>query len=71
MKLRELLSGVEVLEWHAPEELEIGGVSYDSRETVPGDLFVAMTGYAADGHDFIPMAREKGAPTGCPTRRRR
>ena len=61
MKLRELLSGVEVLEWHAPEELEIGGVSYDSRETVPGDLFVAMTGYAADGHDFIPMAREKGA----------
>ena len=61
MKLRELLSGVEVLEWHAPEELEIGGVSYDSRETAPGDLFVAMTGYAADGHDFIPMAREKGA----------
>ena len=63
MKLRELLSGVEVLEWHAPEELEIGGVSYDSRETAPGDLFVAMTGYAADGHDFIPMARGKGA--GC------
>ena len=61
MKLRELLSGVEVLEWHAPEELEIGGVSYDSRATTPGDLFVAMTGYAADGHDFIPMAREKGA----------
>ena len=61
MKLRELLSGVEVLEWHAPEELEIGGVSYDSRETAPGDLFVAMTGYAADGHDFIPMARGKGA----------
>ena len=30
MKLRELLSGVEVLEWHAPEELEIGGVRYDS-----------------------------------------
>ena len=61
MKLRELLSGVEALEWHAPEELEIGGVSYDSRETAPGDLFVAMTGYAADGHDFIPMARGKGA----------
>ena len=61
MKLRELLSGVEVLEWHAPEELEIGGVSYDSRETAPGDLFVAMTGYAADGHEFIPMARGKGA----------
>ena len=60
MKLGELLAGVEVLEWHAPAELEIGGVSYDSRETAPGDLFVAMTGYAADGHDFIPAARKKG-----------
>ena len=24
MKLRELLSGVEVLEWHAPEEFRMG-----------------------------------------------
>lgn len=38
MKLGELLAGVEVLEWHAPAELEIGGVSYDSRETAPGRL---------------------------------
>ena len=41
--------------------MEISGVSYDSRKTAAGDLFVAMTGYETDGHKFIPMARDKGA----------
>ena len=61
MKLRELLTGITVLEWHADPDMEIAGVSYDSRKTEPGDLFVAMTGYATDGHQFVPMAAEKGA----------
>ena len=61
MTLRELLAGVAVREAEANLDLEISGVSYDSRKTRPGDLFVAMTGYATDGHKFIPMAREKGA----------
>ena len=56
MKLRELLEGIEILESCADLDLdlEISGVSYDSRTTAPGDLFVAMTGYAVDGHRFIP-----------------
>ena len=61
MKLCDLLKDVPVLMNHAPEELEISGVSYDSRLTQPGDLFVAITGYAQDGHRYIPMAVEKGA----------
>ena len=61
MELRTLLSGVEVLETNAPMELEISGVSYDSRAVKPGELFVAVTGFAADGHRFILMAAEKGA----------
>lgn len=61
MKLSELLADVPVETWNASPDLEITGVSYDSRKTRPGDLFVAMTGYAADGHDFIPAAVEKGA----------
>lgn len=61
MKLRELLQGVGVLECTAPPELEITGVSYDSRKTRPGDLFVAISGYATDGHRFISMALERGA----------
>ena len=61
MKLRELLCGIEVLEVHADLETEIGGVSYDSRQTRAGDLFAAIAGYETDGHRFIPMALEKGA----------
>ncbi len=61
MKLQALLEGIPVSVLHAPAELEISGVSYDSRTTRPGDLFVAIPGYAADGHRFIPMALERGA----------
>ena len=61
MKLRELLFGIPVLSTTADLETEISNVSYDSRETRPGDLFVAMTGFATDGHKFIGKAREAGA----------
>ena len=36
------------------------GANNDSRNIRPGQLFVALQG-ARDGHDFIPMALEKGA----------
>lgn len=39
----------------------IGGIAIDSRLVVPGDLFVAMRGGTADGHDYIPRAIESGA----------
>lgn len=61
MKLTDLMRNVSVVEARAPEDMEITGVSYDSRQTQRGDLFVAVTGYETDGHRFIPMAVEKGA----------
>ena len=36
------------------------GANNDSRKVEPGQLFVALQG-VRDGHDFIPMALEKGA----------
>ena len=36
------------------------GVTFDSREVAPGDLFVALTG-ERDGHDFIARAFAQGA----------
>ena len=61
MKLRDLLEGLTVLSATADLDMEIPGVSYDSRTTRPGDLFVAMTGFAVDGHAFIGKAMEAGA----------
>ncbi|MEO8141872.1 MAG: Mur ligase family protein, partial [Sphingomicrobium sp.] len=40
---------------------EVTGVTFDSREAEPGDLFVAMPGTASDGHDFVDQAFAQGA----------
>ena len=61
MKLKDLLVGVSVLEASADLEMNIESVAYDSRKVTAGGLFVAITGFAADGNRFIPMALEKGA----------
>lgn len=61
MKLNDLLRGLKPLEIHADPEQEITGICYDSRQVQPGNLFVAVSGFAVDGHKFIPMALEKGA----------
>lgn len=61
MKLSDILTGIQVLAASAPMDQEITGISYDSRTVKPGQLFVAVTGFASDGHRFIHMAMEKGA----------
>ena len=33
----------------------------DSRQVIPGSLFVALPGERTDGHDFVPEAFKRGA----------
>ena len=54
-EIAEATSGV------AEGEFETTGVSFDSREIGPGDLFVAMKGEATDGHRFVGKAYAAGA----------
>lgn len=42
-------------------DIEITGVTLDSRAIGPGDLFVAIPGENVDGHDFIADAIRSGA----------
>ena len=45
----------------ASASFDVFGVTFDSREAGPGDLFVAMPGTASDGHDFVDQAFAQGA----------
>ncbi|MDQ3144317.1 MAG: UDP-N-acetylmuramoyl-tripeptide--D-alanyl-D-alanine ligase [Pseudomonadota bacterium] len=43
------------------EPFHVTGVTFDSREVGDGDLFVAMSGSVADGHQFVAGALGAGA----------
>ena len=61
MKLQDILGSIEYLEVHADGDLQIGGITADSRRVQKDDLFVAISGFTSDGNRFIPMAMDKGA----------
>jgi len=45
----------------ASASFEVTGVTFDSREVHPGDLFIAMPGTVHDGHKFVDGAFAAGA----------
>jgi len=45
----------------ASTDFAVTGVAFDSREVGSGDLFVALTGEATDGHRFLDQAFAQGA----------
>lgn len=47
--------------WDAIAHLDIAGVTADSRQVAPGDLFAALPGSRIDGRKFIGQAVERGA----------
>ena len=59
MKLSELLSDICVVS--GQDDCVIKGITADSRQVVPGDLFIACQGDTVNGVDFIDVAIERGA----------
>jgi UDP-N-acetylmuramoyl-tripeptide--D-alanyl-D-alanine ligase len=45
----------------ASAPFDASGVTFDSREVGPGDLFIALTGESTDGHKFLDQAFDRGA----------
>ena len=61
MKLKEILVNCNLLEIVGDKDLDIQGITFDSRKVAQGMLFFAVRGTQVDGHDYIEKAIEKGA----------
>jgi UDP-N-acetylmuramoyl-L-alanyl-D-glutamate--2,6-diaminopimelate ligase len=62
MNYRDLLTEEEILEVRNGDRTEaITDVAYDSRRVIPGAMFVAIFGFATDGHRFVEAAIDRGA----------
>ena len=62
MRLGEILSGLQPVDCHeAGQDIEITGISYDSRKVRRGTLFVCIEGFTTDGHLFAMQAARQGA----------
>lgn len=60
MRLSELLRGV-ALKSALKDDIEISGLSCDTRTLLPGEVFVALRGYKTDGHLYLEEALRSGA----------
>ncbi|MFP7494184.1 UDP-N-acetylmuramoyl-L-alanyl-D-glutamate--2,6-diaminopimelate ligase [Terribacillus saccharophilus] len=62
MKLAGLLSALPFYKKQAEHEnIEITGLTIDSREIKTGNLFICIDGAVVDGHTFAKQAQEQGA----------
>jgi UDP-N-acetylmuramoyl-L-alanyl-D-glutamate--2,6-diaminopimelate ligase len=61
MELSVLLKRVAEKDAEKATDAEVTGISFNSNTTAEGDLFVAVPGSEADGHDFIADAARNGA----------
>jgi UDP-N-acetylmuramoyl-L-alanyl-D-glutamate--2,6-diaminopimelate ligase len=61
MQLRDISRAVQPLRVEGALDREITGLTCDSRQVMPGMIFVAVPGAHVDGHDFIPNAIDRGA----------
>jgi UDP-N-acetylmuramoyl-L-alanyl-D-glutamate--2,6-diaminopimelate ligase len=60
LPLFSLLTEVTVLAQHGNPDVAVSGLTLDSRQAGPGQLFCALRGTATDGHSFIEKAVSQG-----------
>ena len=61
MKLSEIIENCGVISLSSDGKREITSICSDSRKVTDGSLFIAVKGYASDGHNYIAQAVGSGA----------
>ena len=61
MRLSHLLSSIITEEVIGSDDIDITGITADSRQCTDGSLFVAVRGVNVDGHEYISQAVNNGA----------
>ena len=61
MNIKELFYENEVKQWFGYLEAEVTGIAVDTRRLANSNVFVAIRGEKADGHNYIAKAVENGA----------
>jgi UDP-N-acetylmuramoyl-tripeptide--D-alanyl-D-alanine ligase len=61
LTLADVIEALTEYRWAEAESKAISRVIIDSRQSVPGALFVALPGERVDGHDYVADAFDRGA----------
>lgn len=61
MTLADLLMPLEVVSAEGDLDVEVSAMTDDSRDVMPGGVFVAVKGQRTDGHAFVEQACRRGA----------
>ena len=61
--LKEILYKVAIESVKGSTDIPVRKIEFDSRAIQPSDIFIAIRGSIADGHNFVQTAIDKGATT--------
>ena len=63
MKVRDFIDNIDYIETVNIDDIrdDIEGISYNSKKTKPGDVFICLTGEHVDGHEYAEEAVANGA----------
>ena len=59
MILQKLIENIDCTVIKGSADAQVQAVQYDSRKVGKGDLFVCITGFQSDGHNYARSAAER------------
>jgi len=61
MTLSKLLENTEIITCQGNIDIKVSGIAFNSRDVKPGNVFVCISGFKTDGHQYAQDALERGA----------